>query len=121
MAIENVIVTRHAATIEWLKQHGIIGTVISHVEDDKQITNKIVYGNLPPSLMAKARVVRTISFPKLPQELRGKELTLQQLYDNEAYLETFVVFRGYMTRLVEDYGKETVTNGADIAISQGVA
>ena len=113
-----IIVTRHEATLQWLAEQGITGNIIDRVTDASQIAGKVVIGNLPPYLMARAELVKTVSFENLPKDKRGFELTLNEMHEFGAYLETFAVFTGYMTKLVEDFGKETVTKYADYGINQ---
>lgn len=87
---ETVIVTRHAGTIEWLAQRGITGTVIAHATSE-EVAGKEVIGALPWHLAALARSVTVIDLPGLSQELRGKDLTPQQMDEAGALLTTYVV------------------------------
>lgn len=88
-----IIVTRHAAVVEFLAKNGITGDVISHVTDISEISGKDVFGILPIQMAASLNSITTIGFTNLPQEMRGKELTLEQMEEFGAYLETFKVVK----------------------------
>jgi len=82
--MEKVIVTRHPALLSYIKELGLIddqGTVacIMHVTDPaREIAGKHVIGVLPLHLAALATKVTEIPL-NLPPNLRGKELTLEQV------------------------------------------
>lgn len=86
-----IIITRHASMVEFLQKNGIVGEVISHVDNISQIEGKDVFGILPINMAANVNSITTIGFTNLPQEMRGKELTLEQMEEFGAYLETFKV------------------------------
>lgn len=75
----NVIVTRHAGLVAYLKNMGITGEVISHVESPEQIYGKIVYGVLPLHLAAVAFAVVNIDLPNLTPEQRGKDISPEEM------------------------------------------
>jgi putative CRISPR-associated protein (TIGR02620 family) len=83
MKVEKVIVTRHLATAEWLKERIGEAKVLSHLNSVDDISqNSVVYGVLPIHIIheLKARGVRVvITTLTLPPELRGKELTQQDI------------------------------------------
>lgn len=41
--IENIIITRHQGTVDWLEQQGIQGRVIEHADAD-DVRGAVVYG-----------------------------------------------------------------------------
>lgn len=72
-----VIVSRHESTINYLKEHLKSVPVISQVENDKEITEKIVIGNLPANLQTKTKMFVAIIFDNFPP--RGEELSPKEL------------------------------------------
>lgn len=88
-----IIITRHKGIIEFLAQHNITGEVITHVENIEQIAGKDVCGILPIVMAAHTNSITTIGFTHLPEEMRGKELTLEQMHKYGAYLEKFQVVK----------------------------
>lgn len=90
----DVIVTRHAALVRYLSALGLSGPetkVISHATPD-QIRDRHVAGVLPHSLSCL-----TASFTEvplfLPPELRGKELTYEQVKEFAGEPATYIVNR----------------------------
>ena len=78
---ESVIVTRHPALVEFLVSRELVGTdvpVIEHATAD-QVRGKHVFGVLPMHLAREAACVTEIPM-NIPQELRGQELTVEQVY-----------------------------------------
>lgn len=81
------IVTRHDATIEWIKS--IVKErvrVVPHLDDDCILQMKqgdIVYGILPihliKRLLRKGITYYHVVLPNIPFKCRGKELTLSQI------------------------------------------
>jgi putative CRISPR-associated protein (TIGR02620 family) len=75
-----VIVTRHPALVQYLHEIGLTTgaeTVLSHVSE-ADVTGRVVIGVLPLHLAAVAE--RVIEVPlSVPPELRGVELTLEQV------------------------------------------
>lgn len=88
--MEKIIVTRHEGLLNWLKERGICGDVISHVESPEQIRGKDVVGVLPLYLAAVAASVTTVEMD-LPQEARGKDLTPEEMDSFGATLHRYVV------------------------------
>jgi len=72
-----VVVTRHAGLVDWLKEHGISGEVTSHATSEA-VQDRLVVGVLPPMLAASAAVVVAVDL-RVPPELRGKELSAQDV------------------------------------------
>ena len=71
------IVTRHPALVEFLRVQGIDGDVLTHagIED---VEGQDVIGVLPLSLACECRRFREVSM-RIPPELRGQEMTLEQI------------------------------------------
>lgn len=88
-----VIVSRHMGTVEWLKNHGIEGEVISHVSDPAQIVGKIVFGVLPLHLAAQTHAVVSIDMPDLPADKRGVDLTPAEMDAFGARMTAYKVMR----------------------------
>jgi putative CRISPR-associated protein (TIGR02620 family) len=63
----------------WLALRGITGDVISHVATPNQVEGKRVYGVLPLHLAALAESVIVVDMPRLTPELRGTDLTPEQM------------------------------------------
>jgi hypothetical protein len=85
-----VIVTRHAALVEVLAEdYGYVGPVISHATAD-DVRGKCVVGVLPLHLAAVAESVTEVTL-NLPPELRGKELTVEEVRKHLKGLTTYRV------------------------------
>lgn len=85
-----VLVTRHEALIEYFSNMGItFDKVITHatVED---VTGNDVYGVLPLHLAFLANTVTTIDM-NLPAEMRGKELSLEDIKKYLVDISTYKV------------------------------
>jgi len=87
-----VIITRHAGLVEWLKRRGIEGEIIAHATA-QDVEGKFVYGALPLHLAALALGVATIDMPRLTPELRGQDLSPEQMDDAGAELAQYAVQR----------------------------
>ena len=88
----DLIVTRHAGLVEYLVQEGLVQDgveVISHASPEA-ISGKHVCGVLPHSLSCL-----TASFTEvplfLPADLRGKELTVEQVREFAQPISTYQV------------------------------
>lgn len=88
-----IIVTRHPGAVEWIRRQGLEGEVIPHATSE-QIRGRVVIGNLPLYLAAEADVVGSIDLPNLPPELRGQDLTPEQMDEAGACLVWYAVGRG---------------------------
>ena len=89
-----VVITRHPCLVDYLKETGMIGEdvqVLTHAGPD-DVRGKNVCGVLPHSLSCL-----TASFTEvplmLPAELRGVELTLQQIREYSKPPVTYIVRR----------------------------
>lgn len=85
-----LVVTRHAGTVEWLRQQGVVGEVVSHVTPE-QVSGRDVVGILPVNLAALANSVAMVVFDNLPPEARGKELTPEEMDEYGASLRKYRV------------------------------
>lgn len=77
---EFVVVTRHSALVAYLEEQGLIqgGThVISHAKP-WDVKGKHVIGVLPLALAALASSITEVPLV-LPEEARGRELTLEEI------------------------------------------
>lgn len=90
-----VIVTRHQALLEFLKEKGVITgeePVVTHVSDPGQIRGCHVIGVLPLALAAEAASVTEVTLA-LPPELRGKELNIEEMRKHAGPIVTYRVTR----------------------------
>jgi CRISPR-associated protein Csx16 len=85
-----VIVSRHQGLVDWLAQRGIVGKVIAHATPD-DVRGKDVIGNLPLHLASVALSVTVVDMPNLPPELRGQDLSPEQMDQVGATLSRYVV------------------------------
>lgn len=89
----NLIITRHAGAVEWLKtRHGVEGEVTAHATAEL-VRGKRVFGILPLGLAAECESVVSIDVPNLPAEKRGQELTPEEMDAFGAKLVEYVVRR----------------------------
>ena len=89
--MEKIIVTRHPALVGFLKELGVEGQVVSHA-DEETVRGKHVYGVLPMRLACLAGKFTEVSLI-VPPELRGKELTLEEIKGLNPILTTYKVVR----------------------------
>lgn len=71
------IITRHPALVEYLREQGIEGEVISHASPET-VKGQDVVGVLPLSLSCLCNSFKEVSMV-IPAELRGKELSLDDI------------------------------------------
>lgn len=90
MAGKVVIVSRHAGAIEWLREYGYVGPVIEQATAD-DVRNMFVIGNLPLHLAALTAMIGSIDLPNLPRELRGQDLTPEQMDAAGAVIRWYTV------------------------------
>ena len=89
---KTVVVTRHPALVDLLRERGIIdGTevIIEHA-DPEQVRDKHVIGVLPLSLAALTASVTEVPLSLTPED-RGKELDLERLRQIAGEPRTYVV------------------------------
>lgn len=91
--MDTVVVTRHPALIQYLKEIGLVTDqepVITGNATPDGVRGKHVIGVLPNHLAALAACLTEIPL-KIPAELRGKELTLEQVRQFAGEPTTFKV------------------------------
>ena len=82
-----ILITRHEALVEFLQKQGLeFDMVVSHAEIVK---GKDVYGVLPLHLAALANTITSVDL-NLPAEMRGKELSLE---DVERHFVGFATYK----------------------------
>ena len=94
------IVTRHPGALQWMRRQGVVATrVVAHLDTNEIADGDEVIGTLPVPLVAEvcARGARYLHLRiNMPVELRGKELTEDQMNAMDAALEEFSVCRGHL-------------------------
>lgn len=87
-----VIITRHPGLVQVLHELApeTLNAPILDRADPEQIRGKHVYGVLPLTLACLADKVTNVTL-NVPQELRGTELTADQVRQYMTELETFIV------------------------------
>lgn len=85
----DLIVTRHGGLVEWLAAQGIVAQVVAHVSAD-DVRGKHVIGVLPLHLASLAASVTEVVLD-LPAEMRGKELSKEQVELYQRGVTTYVV------------------------------
>jgi len=90
-------VSRHAGAVQWAKHHGIdVDHHVIHLSPDEVKQGDTVIGSLPVHLVA-AICERGATYVNLsmdlPRELRGRELTAEDMDHCKARLESFSVSR----------------------------
>jgi len=87
----NLVVTRHPGLVEYLREKGLVGEVevVAHA-NPTIVTGKHVCGVLPHSLSCLCASFTEVPLD-LPPELRGKELTLEQMREFASAPVTYVV------------------------------
>lgn len=90
-------ISRHQGAVDWVASQNIdVDVVQAHLDVSKIMSNDVVIGNLPINLVAEicergAEYVHlTIT---VPEHLRGKELSEEDLKNHNASLEKFSVNR----------------------------
>lgn len=76
----DLVITRHAGLIEFLKNRGFNlddTQVVAHVADPSILDGKVVVGVLPVSLAVRCDVFIEVALD-MPAEMRGKELSAEQ-------------------------------------------
>ena len=76
----DLIVTRHTGLVEYLKEEGVVGDdveVVSHASPEA-VENRHVCGVLPHSLSCLTTSFTEVPL-QLPPDLRGKELTCEDV------------------------------------------
>lgn len=89
-----VVVTRHPALVEYLTELGVVRAgvkVVVHATTE-QVRGRHVFGVLPLRLAAEAASVTEVPL-NVPAELRGVELTLEQVRQFAGPLASYKVSR----------------------------
>lgn len=92
------LITRHRTAAEWILEQGVlVDRVLTHIDNVEHLsTGDVVIGILPLNLIARlnAKGVRYIHLDiKVPAELRGQELSIEQLRDLDVQLIEYIVKR----------------------------
>ena len=88
----DVVVTRHSALVTYLKEKGLIREdtrVLTHASPE-DVQGKHVLGVLPHSLSALCESFTEITL-QIPPELRGKELSVEDIHKYASGITTYVV------------------------------
>ena len=92
---ENVlVVTRHKGLVEYLKKQGLINDnnpVIDHATEE-DIAGKEVIGVLPVRLASLAKSVTEVGID-IPKEMRGLDLSLEDMEKYVTGINTYVVHK----------------------------
>lgn len=87
---DSIIVTRHSALIEVLREDfGVEGKVLAQATVE-EVAGKHVYGVLPMFLAAQCEKLTTVTL-NTPPELRGVELSVDQVRQYMGPLVTYIV------------------------------
>ena len=92
--MEKIIVTRHPALVEYLKEMEIIDgneRMITHATEE-DIRGKDVIGVLPLSLASVANRVTEVTLNLTP-EMRGRELSLDEIRSVAGDITTYTVIK----------------------------
>jgi len=92
MTTDTIVITRHPALVDLLRERGLIDgsePVIEHASAD-QVRGRHVIGVLPLALAAEAASVTEVT-PSLTPEDRGQELGIDRLRDVACAARTYVV------------------------------
>ena len=79
--MRKIVITRHKALIAYLKEIGIIddnAIIYDHIDDPSVLEGSHVYGVLPNHLACKSKSLTEIPI-SIPKELRGQELSIEQI------------------------------------------
>jgi putative CRISPR-associated protein (TIGR02620 family) len=85
-----IIVEKYPGMKEWLLRRGIQGESVDHVYSPQQIRDAIVIGGLPIPLAAYASVIGIIDMPRRDRNLRGQELTADQMDEAGAEIQWYI-------------------------------
>jgi CRISPR-associated protein Csx16 len=94
----NVLVSRHQGTIEWAKTKATFDSILTHLNLNEVNAGNCIYGNLPIHIAAQVCQLRARYFHlvlNLNENERGKELTAEQLIQNQAYFKEYIIGDNY--------------------------
>jgi len=88
-------VSRHSGAVEWARRQGVeVDRVIPHLQPETVEPGDVVIGSLPVNLAAevcaRGGTYRHLSL-RLPPDMRGRELTADELDTLGARIETYHV------------------------------
>ena len=89
-------VSRHQGAIAWARQQGIEAVFVDHLDPHQVRPGDTVVGTLPVPLVAEINAKGARYFHlsiNLPQELRGRELSAEELRSLGAKLEEYSAAR----------------------------
>ena len=90
-------ITRHPGALEWARRNGIVVDAhMAHLDTGTVVAGDAVIGTLPVNLAAEvcARGARYRHLSlELPESLRGRELTADELDALDARIETYDIRR----------------------------
>jgi len=89
-------VTRHKGAVAWAKEQGLEVELLDHLDVEKLKAGDTVLGTLPVSIAAEVCALGCRYFHltlNMPPELRGRELTAQDMDACGAVLEEYDVRR----------------------------
>lgn len=89
--MNEIIVSRHAGAVEWLREiKGVTGKVIPHFDEKVEVKGKKVYGTLPVHLIKEiidnGGEFYLINLPSVAFSQRGEELTPSEMEEAGAQL-----------------------------------
>ena len=87
---EAIVITKYLSNIEWLREHGVAGPVVTKA-NPHEITGKAIVGIVPYRLGSLAKKVGIIDLPRLRADMVGKMLNTEDLYEAGAQLRWFKV------------------------------
>jgi len=117
--METIVVTRHEALVKYLREIGLIDEntpVIAHATPE-QVRGKHVIGVLPLHLAALVAQVTEVPL-RVPPELRGQELTLEQIRKYAGEPQTYQVWTPQQMKAAAEFMYHGGAN-ADTAYSLG--
>lgn len=87
------LITRHQGAVHWVKSQGIVvDEIIQHLELSSLKSGDVLIGTLPINLVAELGKIGVRYFHltlNIPESLRGKELTLDEMNEVNAYLQEY--------------------------------
>lgn len=90
----DLVVTRHDGLVDFLIEEGVISKetpVATHIQDPEILDGKNVIGVLPVKLACRCLVFAELDLSAVPGELRGKELTVNQVRQYQGGLYVYTV------------------------------
>jgi len=90
--MEQLIITRHATLVEFLKREGLVNSDVKHIAHatKEDVKGKHVFGILPLWLACHAEKMTEVQL-RLPAEKRGSELTVDEIEFYYVNPKTYVI------------------------------